>query len=1382
MYCTKKGEVGVVLFLIVSLLLVCFLVNSVSAKTYSGSGDCSSVVNNDSTLVGNIPCLGIDGLDINQTNITLDCQGYSIIGNGTIGTVGIVRNNSANNITIKNCNIRDFATGINAVSSWVIYNNTISNNTAGLTLSISNSGNLTVNNNSFILNGDGIQFKQIVSDLNSNQYYFNNFFNNTVDMRGCYGGLSDGFVRIYNNTFHGSFILDTNCGSFVYGVFIYNNLFFLNYSSSTSATSVFWNSSYTNTSTNIKGGYFSGGNFFFNYTGNDTNDDGIGDQPSYFNISGTGDNVDYLPLVNVSQYLSPNFGLASFLTVNSTFNTTNPIVNNSKHSTRQNITFINLTSGRKYVMVDAFFNGTVDLSNLTIDANSSSVVINTTKVTGINSTITIYLNNSNTQNGVFVCPDAKVLSQVNTSCTNIITITAQNVTNGNYVSGIKVTLEGSEYKIENVTGTGVMLTFFAPNWTNPSNTSLNFTRYQNFTANVTFTDNMTLDKYVFSTNASGSWTNLTRNISGISYNASESANITLAKNQSICWYYLVNNTWGYLNQTDTFCFTVQNTAPLFNETFNVQNINSSTNFTFLVNVTDIDNDNITYYVNDSTFVLNNRTGLFNFSTNDSVVGRHLFNVTISDGSVNVSQTLNVTINDITPPTFSNAVNTSLNFRRYQNFTSNITITDGVGLSRYIFSTNVSGSWVNNSAVSTGSVVQYNASTNTNITPPRNSNICWYYSANDTSNNNISSSTYCFTVQNTAPTFNDTFNIQNINSSTNFTFRVNVTDIDDDNITYYVNDSTFVLNNRTGLFNFSTNDSVVGRHLFNVTIYDGSVNISQTLNVTINDTTPPTFSNAVNTSLNFRRYQNFTANITITDGVELSRYIFSTNVSGSWINGSAVLIGSVVQYNASNNTNITPPRNSNICWYYSANDTSNNNISSSTYCFTVNNSIPSLISNIPDTSVQVSSSTSINLSNYVTDLDGDNVNYTVNNNFTYSNVTISNTTKIMTITGITAGTDNITLNFTDGIGNATSNIILITVTSIPAETPVVTPTVTPESGGSAPPAPAVAPVADAEAAEVAAEEAAAEARGETTFTTSDSAGQSYVPKYARKYLKTSEAKTQEMNGSILVTLSFENKGRKNISLFPQVIQEVDDPFFVVTTKTLGHSGSWAETLSGIVYSSEPVAGRLLKANILNAGQIVLQPGQKIDKVLEIKEGLAVPRQLKIQFTTLGETVTEKEVQITPKKSITGAAVDVDSRNHLVDVYAIIVPEQLTQKLEQFYQEQALTGAAVFTLSQSDEYYFEISINKNKLKKDDLILPYKFTAAKTFNNIFKSQSSFGDFYGPYIINQNKSIIFAQQFKFDPKEFYGQNTVETKVYRGSEVIVKNEFEVNLGVKAEN
>src|SRR3989344_9599073 len=314
----------------------------------------------------------------------------------------------------------------------------------------------------------------------------------------------------------------------------------------------------------------------------------------------------------------------------------------------------------------------------------------------------------------------------------------------------------------------------------------------------------------------------------------------------------------------------------------------------------------------------------------------------------------------------------------------------------------------------------------------------------------------------------------------------------------------------------------------------------------------------------------------------------------------------------------------------------------------------------------------------------------------------------------------------------------------------------QSGGSAlPAAPAAAPAPVAEA------------------------GQSYSVEEARKFLRTGEIQTETGNGTLLVILSLENTGTKSMLLFPQILQEVDDPFFVVTTKTLGHDNSWAEKLSGIAYSPEPVAGRLLKANILNAEQIVLQPGQKIEKVLEIKEGLAVSRQLKIQFTTFGETITEKEVQITPKKSISGAAIDVDTDKKLLDVYAIIVSEEQTKKLEQSFQPQGITGAAVFTPSPSNEYFFEININKNKQNKDTIIFPYKFTTVKNFNILFRNQSSFGDFYGPYIITQNKSLIFAQQFKFDPEKYYGQNTVETKVYRGSAVIVTNEFEVNLGVK---
>ena len=458
-----------------------------------------------------------------------------------------------------------------------------------------------------------------------------------------------------------------------------------------------------------------------------------------------------------------------------------------------------------------------------------------------------------------------------------------------------------------------------------------------------------------------------------------------------------------------------------------------------INYSDNDSDVVSFSDNTSLFVIDVLTGIINFTPSESQIGTYNINISINDSYGNITGTFILNVTDGTPPTFSNAINTSLNFQRYQNFTSNITITDGIGLNNYIFSTNVSGSWINNSAISTGSVVQYNASTNTNISQRRNSNLCWYYSANDSSNNNASSETYCFTVQNTAPTFNETFNIQNIDSSTNFTFRVNATDIDDDNFTYYVNDTIFVINNRTGIFNFSTNDSVIGRHLFNVTIYDGSVNVSQTLNVTINDTTPPTFSNAVNTSLEFQRYQNFTANITITDGIGLNSYIFSTNVSGSWINNSAISTGSVVQYNASTNTNISQRRNSNLCWYYSANDSSNNNASSETYCFTVSNTASLFNVSIGNHTVVIGND--LNAQASCSDIDDDTITYS--SNASLFSINSANGTIRDTPTTGEEGTYYINVTCNDG-QNEDSQIFSYTIQSAPVVP--ITPTPVPSGGG------------------------------------------------------------------------------------------------------------------------------------------------------------------------------------------------------------------------------------------------------------------------------------------------------------------------------------------------
>jgi hypothetical protein len=119
---------------------------------------------------------------------------------------------------------------------------------------------------------------------------------------------------------------------------------------------------------------------------------------------------------------------------------------------------------------------------------------------------------------------------------------------------------------------------------------------------------------------------------------------------------------------------------------------------------------------------------------------------------------------------------------------------------------------------------------------------------------------------------------------------------------------------------------------NDNIIDGNEKCSN--NITIKDIYAPEFENAVNSSIDFRIYSNFTANITITDHA-LSHYIFSTNADGTWTNKSAVQI-SGTSYLASELVNITRGSGEEICWYYWANDTTGNSNSSEVYCFTVEN--------------------------------------------------------------------------------------------------------------------------------------------------------------------------------------------------------------------------------------------------------------------------------------------------------------------------------------------------------------------------------------------------------------------------------------------------------------
>jgi len=96
------------------------------------------------------PCVG-DALEIGASGITLDCNGRPIIGSLGPGSTGI-KNIWFHNVTIKNCNLSDFDSGIHIkrASNNVLRNNTIYSTKSipsnGIWIETSTRNNITFNN------------------------------------------------------------------------------------------------------------------------------------------------------------------------------------------------------------------------------------------------------------------------------------------------------------------------------------------------------------------------------------------------------------------------------------------------------------------------------------------------------------------------------------------------------------------------------------------------------------------------------------------------------------------------------------------------------------------------------------------------------------------------------------------------------------------------------------------------------------------------------------------------------------------------------------------------------------------------------------------------------------------------------------------------------------------------------------------------------------------------------------------------------------------------------------------------------------------------------------------------------------------------------------
>jgi len=301
---------------------------------------------------------------VNHCNIS-----NNVVSNSGAG-IGL-ENSTYNNVTNNNVSNTSYAINawrlnyFNRVINNTIFNTTSPSGNHSFAIAITDSGNNTVDNN-YICNTtasgtDKISAGIIVMSLDGTTSN-NTITNNEIyDTTASGGGFTAGCGIFVMNTTDNKFLNNT-VSSNDFGIVlnstsnntIYNN-YFNNDNNAQDDGNNTWNTTKTN-GTNIVGGPYIGGNYWSDYNGSDTNEDGLGDTGLPYNCSGNiQDEGDYLPLIVSSATLE---GHVSF------YRDEGP--GNSTWATPLVVRFFDNSTGieagwsPKYATTDAYGNFTVD--------------------------------------------------------------------------------------------------------------------------------------------------------------------------------------------------------------------------------------------------------------------------------------------------------------------------------------------------------------------------------------------------------------------------------------------------------------------------------------------------------------------------------------------------------------------------------------------------------------------------------------------------------------------------------------------------------------------------------------------------------------------------------------------------------------------------------------------------------------------------------------------------------------------------------------------------------------------------------------------------------------------------------------------------------------
>jgi len=460
----------------------------------------------------------------------------------------------------------------------------------------------------------------------------------------------------------------------------------------------------------------------------------------------------------------------------------------------------------------------------------------------------------------------------------------------------------------------------APYWHN--NQSNHTTKYgEDVWFSVNWTDDTAVDYSIFSYNSTDNalLTNDT------AYDCNDALTclhnvtktITQTRGETFCWMFYANDTSNNWNETDLWCFEIENTAPT--HTTPILNASGYENYTtydltcYNQSTNDVDGDPVTnrfqWYKNGvEQTALENITTVLSGNTSAGEVWRCEItpNDGYADGITRASNNLTILeLPDTTPPlVFLNLPANATSFTATNNVTFNVSATDNVDLDNCTLYTNISGTWQSNGTkVFAGTSYSdvwgvYNLNNGTYV---------WNaYCCDNSSNCNWNNTNFTFTVSYTPPDttpplvfLNLPANATNFTSTNNVTFNVSATeDTDLDNCTLYTNISGSWSANETKTFTGTSDEDLwnfynltIGNYKWNAYCCDNSSNCAWnntnfTFTVSYTPSVPDTeaplvFLNSPANGQVFGATNDITFNVSATDNVDLDNCTLYTNVSGSW---------------------------------------------------------------------------------------------------------------------------------------------------------------------------------------------------------------------------------------------------------------------------------------------------------------------------------------------------------------------------------------------------------------------------------------------------------------------------------------------------------------------